>query len=460
MQPYRNIVVFGAAYGGHSAAKVLAEGVSKLPGNWRVLAIDRNSHLNHVYAFPRFAVTGGHEHKAFIRYDGTVPPDFSGHLLSLTAEAKALSPHSATLDRAFPEHGIPTPELQFDYAIHALGATLPAPVNLWGPHLGAKLDTDSDVVSALQAGSKARGIAWLKAAQKVIGEARSVLIVGGGALGIQFATDIADVYPDKRVTLLHSRAQLLPKFSQEMHNEILRQMNRLNVDVILSERLDLQSVAENKSNVSGERIVRTTSGRKLTADLVLMCTGQKPNTGILKALDPGLLAADGRARVTRTLQLDAPALSHMFRRKPNTEVLRAMDPTILVEDGRARVKKTMQLDSATYPHIFAAGDCAHAFGAICSGRNANAQGCLAARNILRLIAQKETPESESAQEQLELYSPAAPLIKVTLGLYRSVSQSNEKVTARNEDGKDDRRCAGMWRLFGHGTDLSDEYMRS
>lgn len=148
-----------------------------------------------------------------------VPPDKSSRLLNLTAQAQSLSPHAVILDRAFPEHGIPTPKLDFEYAIYALGSTLPAPVNLWGPRLDAKMRADPETVETLQVGSKASGIAWLKAAQQVIREARSVLVVGGGALGIQFATDIADVYPEKRVTLLHSRAQLLPRFSQEMHNE-------------------------------------------------------------------------------------------------------------------------------------------------------------------------------------------------------------------------------------------------
>ena len=52
-------------------------------------------------------------------------------------------------------------------------------------------------------------------------------------------------------------------------------MNRLNVNVVLGERLDVHSVAERKSTESGERVVRTTSGREVTADLVvrsLLCT--------------------------------------------------------------------------------------------------------------------------------------------------------------------------------------------
>ena len=34
----------------------------------------------------------------------------------------------------------------------------------------------------------------------------------------EFATDIADVYPTKEVTLVHSRDQLLPRFEKWMHD--------------------------------------------------------------------------------------------------------------------------------------------------------------------------------------------------------------------------------------------------
>ena len=36
---------------------------------------------------------------------------------------------------------------------------------------------------------------------------------------IEYATDIAEVFPTKHVTLLHSRSQLLPRFDEGMHDE-------------------------------------------------------------------------------------------------------------------------------------------------------------------------------------------------------------------------------------------------
>lgn len=185
-----------------------------------VLQSLKDKSTSHVSVFPGHGTTFT-DNATVIPYIGGTALDKSQRLFNLTAQIVTLSAHSVTLDRAFPEHGIPTPELDFEYAIYALGATLPSPVNLWGPRLDAEVrdKLPSDAAHALELGSKANGIAWLKAAQQVIRKARSVLVVGGGALGIQFATDIADVYPEKRVTLLHSRAQLLPRFMPEMHDE-------------------------------------------------------------------------------------------------------------------------------------------------------------------------------------------------------------------------------------------------
>lgn len=36
---------------------------------------------------------------------------------------------------------------------------------------------------------------------------------------LEFATDIKGVYPAKKVTLLHSRLRLLPRFDEKMHEE-------------------------------------------------------------------------------------------------------------------------------------------------------------------------------------------------------------------------------------------------
>lgn len=142
--------------------------------------------------------------------------------------------------------------LPFDYAIYALGSRLPAPIDIWATPRGsapteraeAAVLADADAADGADAtptptkrGTKAEGVEWLRRCQERVRAARSVLVVGGGALGIreccvvdvmlgysrqwcaEFASDIASLYPEKKVTLLHSRAHLLPRFDEALSSE-------------------------------------------------------------------------------------------------------------------------------------------------------------------------------------------------------------------------------------------------
>lgn len=94
--------------------------------------------MNHLYVLPRFAVLPVHAHKAFVPYSNlfheasTPDKDYSRHLI-LNAQVTSLGEHSLTLNCSFPEHGIVDGQLNFDFAVYALGSHLPAPINLWGP---------------------------------------------------------------------------------------------------------------------------------------------------------------------------------------------------------------------------------------------------------------------------------------------------------------------------------------
>ncbi|EKM58396.1 uncharacterized protein PHACADRAFT_117301 [Phanerochaete carnosa HHB-10118-sp] len=413
----RTVAVIGGSYGGHSAAQVLAHG---LPENWRVVVIDRNSHANHLYVFPRYCVVPGHEFKAFIPYDrifykaeegSIIPPKNDRHLM-LHATVTDLEEHSLTLSRAIPEMGVMEPKLTFDYLVYALGSHPPEPIDLWGSvNLG----------SVPYDGTKPVGMEWMKSAQKRIQEALSVLIVGGGALGIQYATDIADAYPDKPVTLLHSRDRLLPRFDPGMHELITSRMSELGIQVILGERLDVSSVPPSALITTKEHVLRTLSGREIRAGLVLLCTGQRPNTDLLRKVAPDSIIADGpnhgQVRVTRSMQIAVPLA----------------EPCC--SDGLHSIS----------PHIFAIGDPADAFGASKLGYCAHSQGMVAANNILKLVQRQE---GASGDETLGSYSPGPPGIKLSVGLTQAIYQRNGTI-GQMTDQPVDWEAAYMWRVFGH-----------
>uniref|UniRef100_A0A8H7XP61 FAD/NAD(P)-binding domain-containing protein n=1 Tax=Psilocybe cubensis TaxID=181762 RepID=A0A8H7XP61_PSICU len=357
----------------------------------------------------RYAVLPGHEYKAFIPYDKVflVDPPKPTHI-HLYAQILSLRPHHVRLSRSFPELGFPTDTIAFDYAIYALGSHLPPPLNLW--------DTSkSESGDAVYTGLKTQACDWFKQKQAIIKDAPTVLVVGGGALGIQFATDIKSVYPEKEVTLLHSRLRLLPRFGEGMHDEIKSSCENMGVKLILGERLDLGSIenGQAKTNEAGQKVVRT-----------LLCTGQTPNTGILKSMDPSTVSdTTGLVRVLKTMQIhsSAPSPATGESDEPNT---------------------------TTYPHIFAIGDAADAFGAIPAGHNAYSQGELASRNIIRLIKASETSSNtDYVPEPLEDYTPGPPAIKVSLGLTRAVYQVGPSIGTK-DDGVPDLQAALIWPFFG------------
>ncbi|KAF7799136.1 hypothetical protein EIP86_010367 [Pleurotus ostreatoroseus] len=397
------------------AAKILAQ---ELPKDWRVVVVDRNTHFNHLYVLPRVAVLPQHAYKAFIPYTSifqglTEPkpedPQKSPRVVLLQAQVTGLSPHSVTLSKAFPKYGIETPVLNFDYAIYSLGSHLPAPINIWGPSTDGKDLADSS-------GSKREGITWLAKFHSVIEKAPSVLVVGGGALGIQYATDIAEAYPNKPVTLLHSREKLLPRFDDAMHKE--------------SERLDLSSVDQSQPELGQVKTVKTLSGREISAGLVLLCTGQTPNTAIMKSLLPNSIVSDGsskgKIRVKRSLQVAVPDPEH---------------------SGNQTNEDDVNL-SVPYPNLFAIGDAADAFGAMNAGHTARFQAEVAVHNILQLIRASES--SVRTKPQLERYEATPPGIKISLGLRKGLYQMNGEMA--KTEVPEDLEATFMWRAFGVDTD--------
>ncbi|KAF5339311.1 hypothetical protein D9611_009916 [Ephemerocybe angulata] len=435
----KTAVVLGLAYGGAKAAKVLAAG---LPADWRLIAIDRNSHMNHVYVMPRFAVLPGHEYKAFIpntNVFGEGDTRKPNHI-TLKTTVTSIQPTHITVSDAFPELGIHSKEIAFDYAIYALGANLPAPLDLWGKDPREAVKPGDEKVWTYN-GTKSDGIAWLQERQKAIEAAPTVLVVGGGALGIQFATDIKAIYPEKEVTLLHSRKQLLPRFDREMHDEIRKTMELQEIDLILGERLDLSTVDEEKKvvNAQGQRVVRTEKGREIAADLLLLCTGQRANTKMLEEMDAATINPEnGRAFIQRTMQLTTSP--------PIDSLTTTFDKSVSVSNGAPGDSGN---GSSTYTNIFVAGDAADAFGAIQAGHTAWGQAIVAANNVVTLVTKPG--------EELEEYTSGIPSIKVSLGITKSVYHSRGTFGIK-DDGVADLRAASMWGVYEAKAE-SDEDLR-
>lgn len=67
----------------------------------------------------------------------------------------------------------------------------------------------------------------------------NIVVIGGGAVGVQMATDIKELYPNKSVTLVHSRKIVMNKFHHGLHDIIEDRCRELGIDMRLGSRVKL-----------------------------------------------------------------------------------------------------------------------------------------------------------------------------------------------------------------------------
>ncbi|POY70925.1 hypothetical protein BMF94_6103 [Rhodotorula taiwanensis] len=458
----KNVLVLGCSYAGARAAKLLSD---TLPASHRVVVIDRQSHFNHLYLQPRVSVVPGHAPKVFVPYQNvlgtpsTSPASTLSHAkrhVFVSAAVTALHDGYVELDRDLLDHERDiegdedeverlTAELEqaqldaegkqakqhaarrlkWDYMIYALGCTLPPPL-------------------ASVARTKKDGVSFLEAQQQAINKAESILIVGGGALGIQYATDIADLYNNpanahhlgehseggprprkKRITLVHSRDRFMPLYKPEVHEEVMRRLAELGVEVVLGERPDLGDVADDRPGE--QRVLRLKDGREFQYDLLMRCTGQKPNSQLMRDFLPGALDKSGYVNVRNTLQVDVSRCG---------------------ADLSERVTR----------NLFAIGDVANA-GVIKAGHTGWNQAGPVVQNIMCLIETDAANATRPPSMPLETarlveYERSPPQIKLTLGLGHSVSEllpsmdAKETLVKTASDGPIDGHWKAIWENMG------------
>ncbi len=122
-----------------------------------------------------------------------------------------------------------------------------------------------------------------------IEEAKNILIIGGGIVGVELAAQISMRYPHKELILTHSREELIPRASSAARKKALSFLKKRNVRLILGERMQ-------KSN--GKHFT-TNKGTKITADYAFLALGIQPNSQFLKGF--AKLDERGFVKVENTL---------------------------------------------------------------------------------------------------------------------------------------------------------------
>ena len=135
------------------------------------------------------------------------------------------------------------------------------------------------------------------------------VIIGGGVIGIEFATIYADL--GDHVTVIEGLDRLLPTLDKEIGRSIKMTLEKKGVDVHVSS--PVQRIEQD-----GDKLVVTLKNKKeeeisIAADKVLMCVGRRPNTeGVFSdeflASHEGLMDAKGFILVNDIYQTVCPSI--------------------------------------------------------------------------------------------------------------------------------------------------------
>lgn len=258
----------------------------------------------------------------------------------------------------------------------------------------------------------------MKSLQTKITKSEKVVVVGGGALGIQFASDIREHFPEKSVKLIHSRDRFLPLYNPKMHDLIYQKLASLGVEMYFSDR-----VTSSLAVAEGPHVVTTRSGHKFECDLQLNCTGLQYNSSLMSSLSP---------------------------------------QSLNLKNNCLHVLPTMQLADSRHSNIFVIGDVADTT-ALKNAVSGWFQGEVVARNITRLVRNADsspaTPSTTAVNpiegDELESYVPGPAVIKVTVGKNTYVYQRPNAETLEPEVGfyeaKEDLDAAVTWNMYGADT---------
>ncbi|KAF8826486.1 hypothetical protein HHX47_DHR5000352 [Lentinula edodes] len=134
-------------------------------------------------------------------------------------------------------------------------------------------------------------------------EAKDILLVGGGSVGIELAGELKDIFPSKPITIIQRERLLLNNtYPDKYRIAIQKQIEARGVTVLTSDAIP----ASDASDVSASQVPKdgfvTEQGKKLKPDLVVPTWGNRPNTSYLPT---DLLSSTGHVKILPTFQLPA-----------------------------------------------------------------------------------------------------------------------------------------------------------
>ncbi|KAM4703642.1 ferroptosis suppressor protein 1 [Rhinophrynus dorsalis] len=263
------VVIVGGGFAGIEAAAQLKS--NEIP----FVLVDMKDAFHHNVAALRASVESGFARKTFILFEETFHDNFKqGKVKEINLQTQHILLES-------------NEELHFSHLIIATGSD--------GPFPGKFNKTMS----------KDQAIQMYEDLVMEIQKANHVVVVGGGSAGVEMAAELKTEYPNKEVTLIHSKValadvELLPSVRQAVKEILLKK----GVKLILGQRV--ANLDEIPVNIAQENInLRLDKDSEvITANLVLCCTGIKVNSSSYRDAFDEKVTSDGALIVNEFLQVE------------------------------------------------------------------------------------------------------------------------------------------------------------
>jgi apoptosis-inducing factor 2 len=269
MSAKQRIVVVGGGAAGHKIAYAMQHAAD-------ITLVDPKDYLEVPMAVPRLMVAPG-SLPALISYREFLPK-----AALVQGWLKEVRERSIIVETSAPPGRT---EVPYDYLVLATGSNY-----------------EGDLVKPVS-GHVGERLQHFRAVRKHLEGAGRVLIVGGGAVGIEVAGEIAETFPGKRVTVVEAGPRILPLTSEKPRRWAAEFLRGRGVEILTGERI-VQPASTPSGNLDprGGQAV-TDKGTRIDYDVGLWCVGLKPDASYLQTHFPEALDERGLIKVSADLRM-------------------------------------------------------------------------------------------------------------------------------------------------------------
>ncbi|CAO3637012.1 unnamed protein product [Mucor fragilis] len=289
----KNIVIVGGGFAGIGVGNALEKSLAASNDQeHRIILVEPKSHFYHAIGGLRSAV---------LDWDARIMVPYTDLFQNkknkiIKASAVQLEKNEIVLDQSVEDFG---DRITFDYLILATGTHYPSPAK----------------ASALTFEATHANLKSLRADIK---SANSVVIVGGGPVGIELAGEIREVYANKKITIVHDKDNFMDDASSpnaKFRKNLLDLAQKNKIDTIFNDAVELPTDLKEHFYKPEAGLVKTKNGKSIeNVDLVLLAFGNRPATAWLKnsAFGAEIVNENGYVKVKKSLQVDHADASNIF----------------------------------------------------------------------------------------------------------------------------------------------------